>query len=61
MPARAAYLVQGPGGTFATVIAHSVRGAMKLYVHQTRLAPGDVVRVKLRGGTEPWREYKVTR
>lgn len=60
MPAKGTYLVRGPDGRMATVIAHSVRGAVKLYLHTRRLAQGSLVSVKPRGHGE-WVDYKVTR
>lgn len=44
----------------ASVIAHSVRGALKLYLHKMRPAVGSFVSVKPRGHGE-WEDFKVTR
>ena len=52
--------MRGPDGRMATVIAHSVRGALKLYLHQYRPPLGSFVSVKLRGQGS-WSDYKVTR
>jgi len=60
MPASDSYLVRGPDGRMATVVAHSVVGALKLYLHKNRLPKGSIVSVKLRGGDEDWSDYKVT-
>ena len=60
MAAKESYLVRGPNGTMATVIAHSVRGALKLYLHKHRPAPGSFVSVKPRGYGD-WNDYKVTK
>jgi hypothetical protein len=43
----------------ATVVAHSVRGALKLYLHKHRTAPGDLVSVKVRGHGD-WHDFKVS-
>jgi hypothetical protein len=60
MPAKGSYLVRGPGGQMATVVAHSVRGALRLYLHQHRPPPGSFVSVKPRGEGD-WAHFKVTR
>jgi len=44
----------------ATVVAHSVVGALKLYLHKHRPPKGSIVSVKLRGGDGDWSDYKVT-
>lgn len=43
-----------------TVIAHSVRGAVKLYLVKERPAPGSNVSAKPRGHGD-WEHFKVTR
>jgi len=44
----------------ATIVAHSVRGALNLYLHKHRPAVGGMVSVKLRGGGD-WDNFKVTK
>lgn len=55
--ARQSYLVRGPDGRMSTVIAHSVRGALKLWMHQNPRSPGEVS-VKARGEGD-WHHFKV--
>jgi len=61
MPAKASYLVRGPDGRMATVVAHSIRGALKLYMTQNRrsLGRGDPISVKEREVGD-WQDFKVT-
>lgn len=62
MPVKAMFLVRGPDGTMSTVVAHSTRGALKLYMSGTRrFRPGDYISVKARGSTEDWTDFKVGR
>ncbi len=61
MPAKGSYLVRGPDGQMATVIAHSVRGALKLWLAKHRPPAGSYVSVKLRGESGGWSDFKVTR
>ena len=62
MRSAAMYLVRGPDGTMSTVVAHSNRGALKLYLFKhPELQPGDFLSVKQRGATEDWTDYKVGR
>lgn len=60
MPQEEQYLVRGPDGRMATVNAHSVRGALNLYLAKYRPADGSLVSVKPRGHGD-WADYKVTR
>jgi len=60
MPSKDSYLVRGPGGTMATIVAHSIRGALKLYLHKYKPEPGGAVSVKVRGAGD-WHDFKVTR
>lgn len=60
MAGKESYLVRGPSGTMATVTAHSIRGALKLYMHKYRPAPGSFVSVKVRGYGD-WTDFKVSR
>lgn len=43
----------------ATVIAHSVRGALKIYLHKYRPPSGSLVSVKPRGHGD-WADYQVS-
>ena len=52
--------MRGPGGTMATIVAHSIRGALKLYLHKYKPEPGGAVSVKVRGAGD-WHDFKVTR
>jgi hypothetical protein len=58
MPAKESYLVRGPDGRMATIVAHSVRGALKLYLYKHRTMSGDLVSVKPRGHGD-WADFKV--
>ncbi len=60
MPAKASYLVRGADGRCATIIAHSNRGALKLYLAKHRPPIGTFVSVKPRG-EDGWVDYKITR
>lgn len=60
MPAKDSYLVRGPDGKMATIIAYSVRGACDLYLLKYRPPIGGAVSVKVRGGGD-WTNFKVTR
>ena len=60
MPAKDSYLVRGPDGKMATIVAFSVRGALQLYLHKFRPEPGGAVSVKVRGAGD-WHDFKVTR
>ena len=60
MPAKESFLVRGPTGQMVTVIAHSPRGAVKLYLSKYRTAPGDEVSVKPRGHGE-WSFFKIAK
>ena len=44
----------------ATVVAHSPRGAVKIYLHRYRPEAGGFVSVKPRGHGD-WTDYKVVR
>jgi hypothetical protein len=44
----------------ATVVAHSERGALKLYIHKYRPALGSLISVKPRG-RDGWSDYTITR
>ena len=46
-------------GKMFTVLAGSVRAAIKLFRAKYRPAPGTIVSVKERGGTEEWIDFKV--
>lgn len=57
MPAKETYLIRGPDGRMHTQIAHSSRGALKLWLQATRPKPGQVaVKVRNRGD---WEHYKI--
>ena len=60
MPTKETYLVRGPDGRMASVTAHSVRGALNLYLTGKKLQSGSLVSVKPRGHGE-WADFKVTR
>lgn len=60
MPSKESFLVRGPTGTMATVVAQSTRGALKIYLQMYRTAHGDLVSVKPRGRGD-WEEYKVSK
>lgn len=61
MAAKESYLVRGPDGRMATVIARSVRGALRTYMDSRRdLSPGGIVSVKVRGGGD-WENFKVSK
>ena len=60
MPAEQSYLVRGPDGRMSTIVARSVRGALKSYLRSNRrLRHGDPIAVKLRGAGS-WEYFKVT-
>lgn len=59
MPAKATFLVRGGDGRMASVIAHSNRGALKIYMAKHRPPRGATVSVKLRGDGD-WVDYKIT-
>jgi hypothetical protein len=52
------YLIRGQDGRMATVLARSIRGAVRLYLQKHRPPKGDIIRVKPRGQGD-WAEYKV--
>ena len=52
------FLVRGPDGRMATVMATSSRAACDQYVASKRTKPGDLISVKQRGANE-WRDYQV--
>lgn len=54
---RQSYLVRGPDGRMNTIIAHSVRGALKLWMALNPREGGDVS-VKVRGEGD-WHHFKV--
>lgn len=58
MPARLAYLLRDSGGHCHTVIAHSLRGAVKVWSAQNPRYVG-VVEVKERGGGA-WQAFKIS-
>jgi hypothetical protein len=58
MPLEQAFLVRGADGRMATVMARSVRGAVKTYLRKHRPRKGDIIDVKPRG-TGDWLTYKV--
>jgi hypothetical protein len=58
MPMEQAFLVRGADGRMATVIARSVRGAVKTYLRKHRPRKGDCFSVKPRG-TGDWHDFKV--
>lgn len=58
MGAKESYLVRGPDGRMSTVVAHSVRGALKIYMAKHRPKEG-FVSVKLRGDGD-WQDFKVS-
>lgn len=60
MAAKAQFLVRDGSGKMATVVAHSVRGALQLFIHKYKPAIGDVVSVKPRGSGD-WADYTITR
>jgi hypothetical protein len=60
MPSKAAYLVRRENGTMLTIIAHTTRGAAKLFIHKYRPPKGEQISVKLRGGGELWDTYTIT-
>ena len=59
--AKEQWLVRAPDGTMATVVAHSDRGAVKLYLYAygRRLQPGDYISVQPRGHGD-WTDFKVS-
>lgn len=60
MPGEQSYLVRGPDGRMSTVVARSVRGAVRSYMRSNRkLRKGDPLAVKLRG-VGSWEHFKVT-
>lgn len=56
MPVKESYLIRGPDGRMATVVAHSVRGALKIYLGKHRQK--GVVSVKVRGG-DGWNDFEI--
>jgi hypothetical protein len=61
MPGKESYLVRDGGGRMYTVTAHSVRGALKLFLakHRRQVSSGDYVSIKPRGHGD-WVDYKVS-
>lgn len=58
-PARQTYLLQDPAGRFHTVIAHSLRGAVKIWSARNPRVQGDV-KVKVRGGADSWQFFRIS-
>lgn len=52
------YLIRGGDGRMATIVARSLRGAVKFYLRKHRPPKGDIIKAKLRGHGE-WTEFKV--
>lgn len=59
MARKEAYLVRGPDGKMATVIAFSNRGAVNLFIVKHHPKRGGFVSVKPRGRGN-WTDYKVS-
>ena len=57
---KQAFLVRGANGQMATVIGHSIRGALKIYLQTHRPKPqrNDIIEIKIRGQGS-WSTYKV--
>lgn len=60
MAAKHSYLVRGPSGTMATIIASSPRGAVNKYLAKYKPPVGGYVSAKQRGEGD-WHDFKVTR
>lgn len=59
MPAKQQFLVRREkDGTMRTLVAHSTRGAMKLFVDLYNPPPGEYFEVKPRGAGD-WERFKV--
>lgn len=65
MPREEAYLIRTPRGTMVTVMAFSVRGAADKYLadrqYSRELQKGDRFSVKLRGSSDRFTEFQVTK
>ena len=59
MPAKETYLIRGPDGRMHSQIAHSPRGAVKLWVETTRPQRGGEVAVKARGRGD-WEHFRIS-
>lgn len=59
MSPKGQYLVRRGDGTMATVVAHSTRGALKIWIPKFRPEPGEQVSVKLRGAGD-WENFTIT-
>lgn len=60
MPKAEQYLVRREAdGTMRTIVAHSVRGAMQIFLTRYTPPPGEFYLVKKRGEGE-WERYKVS-
>ena len=59
MAGDAAYLVRGDNGQMATIMARSIRGALRSYMLQYHPDRGDVVNVKKRGEGD-WQSFKIS-
>lgn len=43
-----------------TIIAHTQRGAAKLFIHSYRPPKGEQISIKLRGGADEWGHFTIT-
>lgn len=55
------FLIQYKDGTIRTVMAHSVRGAAKIFVMERQVEQGDKFSVKERLGGAEWTHYTRTK
>lgn len=61
MPSKGQYLVRRGDGTMSTVVAHSTRGALKIWIPKFRPGHGENVSVKLRESDDDWEHFTITR
>lgn len=58
-PPRQTYIVRDSGGLCRTVIAHSLRGAVKIWLSKNPKYLGDI-EVKVRGGAASWQSFRIS-